>query len=77
MTQKVALSWVAENISKLVSEGLLCESNASALCQSPSACVRKKSLKNPVTKPYYPTKGNIKNHVYQAKQALQLSKLDQ
>ena len=26
---------------------------------------------------YYPTKDDIKNHVYQAKQALQLSKVDQ
>ena len=39
-------------------------------------CVRKKSL-NPVTGHILSKKNDIKNHVYLAKQALQLSKLDQ
>ena len=77
MAQKVHPQ-VAEKIKELVSEGITDTSSVSRMLRhyvNHHLCQEEKP--NPSDRAYYPTKDDIKNHVYQAKQALQLSKLDQ
>ena len=77
MAQKVHPQ-VAEKIRELVSEGITDTSSVSRMLRhyvNHHLCQEEKP--NPSDRAYYPTKDDIKSHVHQAKQALQLSKLDQ
>ena len=77
MAQKVHPR-VAEKIRELVSEGITDTSSVSRMLRhyvNHHLCQEKKP--KPSDRAYYPMKDDIKNHVYLAKQELQLSKLDQ
>ena len=77
MAQRVN-PYVAQKISELVAEGMIdTQEIKRALEHYVNTVLCANNRPDPDDRAYYPTPRDLQNHIYKAKRALQLSKLDQ